>query len=122
MKVIDDERIAAFSGMAEGSIVTDAEFASIVNGYREQRDEETRRMFEHAVRTAPDHARIVTEPGFMGMRRGTVFFVSKVRGSGFGHWRVQSSNRVNSTFATTTLAALLKGSKTARELRAGSEA
>lgn len=121
MKLINDKKYAEFSGHSMGAIVTDDEFEAIKRGYREQRDTETRRMFAEAVRTAPDHARIVTEPGFMGMRRGTVFFASKVRGSGFDHWRVQSTKRVNSTFATITLPAILKGSKTARELRAGSE-
>ena len=117
MKVINDKRYAEYAGLSRGAIVTDDEFEAIKRSYHEQRDAETRRMFEDALRTAPDHARVVTGPGFMGMRKGTVFYVSEVKGSVYGHWRVQGTKSRMSTFATCTLRAILENSKTVKELK-----
>lgn len=117
MRVITDERYAEFAGLARGAIVTDEEFDAIKRGYHEQRDAETRRMFEEALSTAPDRARVVTKPGFIGMRAGTVFYISEVKGSAYGHWRVQGGKSRMSTFACCPLSAILESSKTVKELR-----
>lgn len=106
--IVTNKKFAAAKGYALGAIVDKAEYDEWAASLKA----EQQAAYEHVMEqgnTGKGNMRVAFRHCSVGGRTfmvGETFYVSRVKGSAFGHWRLQHEPQQSTCFATMTMAEL----------------